>query len=160
MIDYQSVLLINFKKELGEINDFCNWYENKIIPKTKYAKQDKSILNCRQKKKRLLNLSLNFIFPHSNTVHPSSYILTSDKCAFLGIKYVFRKQMLTSLGKNNVAPDPSGWKIFFFFFPPLRASFSICCLGSIKENSWLLRQKLCFFEILLTVLGSWWCYQF
>lgn len=61
-----------------------------------------------KKKKRLLNLSLNFIFPHSNTVHPSSYILTSDKCAFLGIKYVFRKRMLTSLGKNNVAPDPSG----------------------------------------------------
>lgn len=41
---------------------------------------------------------------------------TSDNFAFLGIKYVFRKLMLPSLGNNNVAQDPSGWKIFFFLF--------------------------------------------
>lgn len=25
MIEYQSVLLISFKKELRELNNFCNW---------------------------------------------------------------------------------------------------------------------------------------
>lgn len=129
---------------------FCSLFKTNIMPKWEISEREKPIHHCNQilkEKGRIWVWIFNFLIQiHITRLH--LFCTTQVTSYFLQNEVFLQKLKLASLGNNN--NDSSSLRLrglfLIFFFPPtLRISFSICCLGSIKENSWLLRQKLAFF---------------